>query len=104
MRSTRWPTALCGCRPARSASTARTRSPSAPVRGTGKPAEEGKLTVLAAGPDDLRTAVTPVFDAISAKTVWVGEEPGAGHRLKLVANAWVLSVVARIAHGDVPAG
>jgi 3-hydroxyisobutyrate dehydrogenase len=66
----------------------------APVLGTRQPAEEGKLTVLAAGPDDLRTAVTPVFDAISAKTVWVGEEPGAGHRLKLVANAWVLSVVA----------
>lgn len=66
----------------------------APVMGTRQPAAEGKLTVLAAGPAELRDAVTPVFDAISAKTVWVGEEPGAGHRLKLVANAWVLSVVA----------
>ena len=66
----------------------------APVMGTRQPAEEGKLTVLAAGPTELRAAVAPVFDAISAKTVWVGEEPGAGHRLKLVANAWVLSVVA----------
>ena len=66
----------------------------APVLGTRQPAEEGKLTVLAAGPTALRAAVTPVFDAIGAKTVWVGEEPGAGHRLKLVANAWVLSVVA----------
>ena len=35
-----------------------------------------------------------MFDAIGAKTVWVGEEPGAAHRLKLVANAWVFSVVA----------
>jgi 3-hydroxyisobutyrate dehydrogenase len=66
----------------------------APVPGTRQPVDEGKLTVLAAGPVDLRDTVTPVFDAIGAKTVWVGEEPGAGHRLKLVANAWVLSVVA----------
>jgi 3-hydroxyisobutyrate dehydrogenase len=66
----------------------------APVLGTRQPAAEGKLTVLAAGPTELRDAVAPVFDAIGAKTVWVGEEPGAGHRLKLVANAWVLSVVA----------
>ncbi len=66
----------------------------APVLGTRQPAQDGKLTVLAAGPTDLRAAVTPVFDAIGAKTVWVGEEPGAGHRLKLVVNAWVLSVVA----------
>ncbi len=66
----------------------------APVLGTRQPAEEGKLTVLAAGPTELRAAVAPVFDAIGAKTVWVGEEPGAAHRLKLVVNAWVLSVVA----------
>jgi 3-hydroxyisobutyrate dehydrogenase len=66
----------------------------APVLGTRQPAEEGKLTVLAAGPNELRAAVAPVFDAVGAKTVWVGEEPGAAHRLKLVVNAWVLSVVA----------
>ena len=66
----------------------------APVLGTRQPAEDGKLTVLAAGPTDLRDAVAPVFDAIGARTVWVGEEPGAAHRLKLVVNAWVLSVVA----------
>ena len=66
----------------------------APVMGTRQPAETGKLTVLAAGPTDLRAVVTPVFDAIGAKTVWVGEEPGAAHKLKLVTNAWVLSVVA----------
>ncbi len=65
----------------------------APVLGTRKPAEDGTLTVLVGGPQRLRVAVTPVFDAIGAKTVWVGEEPGDGHRLKLVANSWVLSVV-----------
>lgn len=65
----------------------------APVVGTRQPAEQGKLTVLAAGPPDLRGPVGPVFDAVGARTVWVGEEPGDGHKLKLAANAWVLSVV-----------
>jgi 3-hydroxyisobutyrate dehydrogenase len=66
----------------------------APVLGTRQPAEDGKLTVLAAGPQDVRDTVAPVFDAIGARTIWVGEEPGAAQRLKLVCNAWVLSVVA----------
>lgn len=66
----------------------------APVLGTRQPAEQGQLTVLAAAPPELRDGVKPVFDAIGAKTVWVGEEAGAAHRLKLVANAWVFSVVA----------
>lgn len=66
----------------------------APVLGTRQPAENGQLTVLAAGPADVRDRIAPVLDAISAKVVWVGDEPGGGHRLKLVANAWVLSIVA----------
>jgi 3-hydroxyisobutyrate dehydrogenase len=33
-----------------------------------------------------------VFDAIGSRTIWVGEQPGDGHRLKLVANSGVLSV------------
>lgn len=66
----------------------------APVLGTRQPAENGQLTVLAAGPSILRPRLDPVLDAIAAKVVWAGEEPGGGHRLKLVANAWVLSVVA----------
>jgi 3-hydroxyisobutyrate dehydrogenase len=65
----------------------------APVLGTRKPAEEGALIVLAAGPQNLREAVAPVFDAIGSRVVWVGERAGDGHRLKLVANSWVLSVV-----------
>ncbi len=64
----------------------------APVLGTRQPAEQGKLTVLAAGPEGIRERATPVLDAIGARTVWVGERPGDGHRLKLVANAWVLSI------------
>lgn len=66
----------------------------APVLGTRQPAEHGQLTVLAAGPSATRVRLAPVLDAVSAKVVWVGEEPGGGHKLKLVANAWVLTVVA----------
>lgn len=64
----------------------------APVSGTRQPAENGQLTVLAAGRRDER--LEPVLDAISAKVVWVGDRPGDGHRLKLVMNAWVLTVTA----------
>jgi 3-hydroxyisobutyrate dehydrogenase len=76
----------------------------APVLGTRQPAEDGKLTVLAAGLSDLRDVVAPAFDAIGARTVWVGEEPGDAHRLKLVCNAWVLSVVAGTAQSIALAG
>lgn len=69
----------------------------APVLGTRQPAENGQLTVLAAGPESVRETIAPVLDAISAKVVWTGEEPGGGHRLKLVANAWVLSITAATA-------
>ncbi|MFI9820599.1 NAD(P)-dependent oxidoreductase [Streptomyces sp. NPDC052013] len=65
----------------------------APVLGTRQPAEAGQLTVLAAGPAEGRDTVTPVFDAVGARTVWTGEDGAAGSatRLKLVANSWVLA-------------
>ncbi|MEV5874422.1 NAD(P)-dependent oxidoreductase [Streptomyces sp. NPDC052101] len=68
----------------------------APVLGTRQPAEAGQLTVLAAGPEEGRETVTPVFDAVGAKTVWTGEDgaTGSASRLKLVANSWVLAVTA----------
>ena len=69
----------------------------APVLGTRQPAEEGKLLVLAAAPGLLRDPVTPLFDAIAARTVWVSKRPGDGTRLKLVANSWVGTVVAATA-------
>ncbi|MEU9580130.1 NAD(P)-dependent oxidoreductase [Streptomyces chilikensis] len=66
----------------------------APVLGTRQPAEEGTLTVLAAGPPDHRELVAPVFDAVGGRTVWAGEDGARGDatRLKLVANSWVLAV------------
>ncbi|MEV0113644.1 NAD(P)-dependent oxidoreductase [Streptomyces sp. NPDC050844] len=65
----------------------------APVLGTRQPAEAGKLLVLAAGPVEERDVVTPVFDAVGARTVWTGDDGAAGSatRLKLVANSWVIA-------------
>ncbi|MEU6676328.1 NAD(P)-dependent oxidoreductase [Streptomyces sp. NPDC046925] len=68
----------------------------APVLGTRQPAEAGQLVVLAAGPSEHRPAVTPVLDAVGARTVWTGEDGAAGSatRLKLVANSWVIAATA----------
>ncbi len=68
----------------------------APVLGTQQPAAEGKLVVLASGSDDLRERVSAVFDAVGQRTMWVGEA-GAGSRLKLVTNAWIVAVVEGVA-------
>ncbi|MEV0427297.1 NAD(P)-dependent oxidoreductase [Micromonospora sp. NPDC050495] len=57
----------------------------APVAGSRGPAREGRLVVLAAGPDAVRERVAPVFEAVGQRTVWVGPA-GAGSRLKLVNN------------------
>jgi len=63
----------------------------APVLGTKQPAEKGELVVLASGPEDFRERVAPILDAVGQKTLWVGDA-GAGSRLKLVTNSWVLTV------------
>ena len=64
----------------------------APVLGTRAPAEEGKLVVLGSGPEHLRDGLRPIFDAIAQRTMWVGEA-GAGTRLKVVVNSWIVTVV-----------
>jgi 3-hydroxyisobutyrate dehydrogenase len=63
----------------------------APVLGTKAPAEAGKLTVLASGPETVRSRVQPVFDVVGQKTIWLGDA-GQGSRLKLVMNSWVLAL------------
>jgi 3-hydroxyisobutyrate dehydrogenase len=63
----------------------------APVLGTRQPAEEGKLVVLASGPDDALDACAPLFDAVGMRSLRLGEA-GRATRLKLAVNAWVLSV------------
>jgi len=62
--------------------------------GTKTPAEQGKLTMLAAGPAATLDAIDPVLDAIGAKTVRAGERVGEGTALKLAANAWIASITA----------
>jgi len=63
----------------------------APVLGTTGPAKQGALVVLASGPEGALDRGAAVFDAVGSRTVRLGEA-GAGSRLKLVANAWVLAV------------
>jgi 3-hydroxyisobutyrate dehydrogenase len=68
----------------------------APVLGTKKPAEDGQLVMLASGPEEARTRCDPVFNAIAPDQVWLGEA-GAGTRLKLVVNSWILCTIENIA-------
>jgi 3-hydroxyisobutyrate dehydrogenase len=60
----------------------------APVSGSKDPAAQGQLTIFASGPDGARSRVTPLFDALGQRTVWVGTV-GTGTRLKIVNNTWL---------------
>jgi 3-hydroxyisobutyrate dehydrogenase len=65
----------------------------APVLGSKPQAEAGELLVLGAGrerPDEL-------FDAVSNGVLWLGDEPGAGTRLKLVVNLWIMNLIENLA-------
>jgi 3-hydroxyisobutyrate dehydrogenase len=68
----------------------------APVLGTKQPAEEGKLTVLAAGPQDALDRLAPLFDAVGSKTIRF-DKVGDATRAKLVMNHWVLALTAATA-------
>lgn len=67
-----------------------------PVSGTKTPAEQGTLVMLASGDREAADFAAPVLDAVGAKTVWLGAA-GAGSRMKLVTNTWVLSQTALVA-------
>jgi 3-hydroxyisobutyrate dehydrogenase len=60
----------------------------APVSGSKDPAEQGQLTIFASGPEQARSRVAPLFDALGQRTIWVGPV-GAGSGLKLVNNTWL---------------
>jgi 3-hydroxyisobutyrate dehydrogenase len=60
----------------------------APVSGSKEPAEKGQLTIFASGPDEVRSRVAPLFDALGQRTIWVGAV-GAGSGVKLVNNTWL---------------
>ncbi|WP_030374892.1 NAD(P)-dependent oxidoreductase [Streptomyces rimosus] len=67
----------------------------APVLGTKEPAEKGLLTVLAAGPQEVRGRAGRILDVVGQRTLWLGEDAAAGtaSRLKLAVNSWVLTVI-----------
>jgi 3-hydroxyisobutyrate dehydrogenase len=63
----------------------------APVLGTKQPAEQGQLVILGSGAERARDRLQPIFDAVGQRTIWAGEA-GAGTRLKLVVNGWLVVV------------
>ena len=48
----------------------------APVSGSKDPAAQGQLTIFASGPDEARSRVAPLFDALGQRTIWVGAGRG----------------------------
>lgn len=64
----------------------------APVQGTKQPAEQGQLVIMATAAPEVRPVVTPLFDAIGKRTLWVDGAEGAASRLKLVLNTWVVAL------------
>ena len=68
----------------------------APVLGTKEPAEQGQLIVLASGPEEVRERCEPVFGAVGSRTLWLGPA-GAGSRLKLVTNNWIVGLLGALA-------
>lgn len=68
----------------------------APVSGTRAPAEQAQVLILASGDRARATAIEPVFAAISKGAKWLGEA-GAGSKMKLVANAWLVSLMQGLA-------
>lgn len=67
-----------------------------PVLGTREPAERGELVVLASGPARALDRCSAFFDAVGTRTLWLGAA-GAGTRLKLVTNDWIVGCVAVLA-------
>jgi 3-hydroxyisobutyrate dehydrogenase len=61
----------------------------APLLGTREPAEKGELTVIVAGPEELRDRLSPIFNAISTRVVWM-DRIGEPSRLKLAVDAVIV--------------
>jgi 3-hydroxyisobutyrate dehydrogenase len=69
----------------------------APVVGTKQPAERGELLILAAGPPEALDRCAPAFEAMARRTRRLGDEAGPATRMKLVVNAWILTLVEGLA-------
>jgi 3-hydroxyisobutyrate dehydrogenase len=68
----------------------------APVSGSTGPAQEGELVVLASGPENVRSRVQPIFDAIGRDTFWLGRA-GKGTRMKVALNNWLAASTEAVA-------
>jgi len=64
-----------------------------PVLGSKPQAEAGELLVLASGAE----RPEEVFDAVASRVMWLADEPGAGTRLKLTVNLWLLNLLENVA-------
>ncbi len=68
----------------------------APVLGSSEAADQGDLVMLASGPASARERCEPVFARLAHRTLWLGRA-GLGSRLKVVADAWLLTSVVNLA-------
>lgn len=75
----------------------------APVLGSSGPAEAGELVILASGDDAALDRAEPFFAAVGRRTLRVGPA-GAGSRMKLVTNDWIMCAVASVAEAMALAG
>jgi 3-hydroxyisobutyrate dehydrogenase-like beta-hydroxyacid dehydrogenase len=70
----------------------------APVSGGVRGAEEGTLTVMAAGDEAAFRVSRPLFEVIGRNIVYLGAKPGLGQALKLINN--LLSATAIVATSE----
>ncbi len=68
----------------------------APVSGSRRPAEDGQLVGMVAGPDAAVDEVLPLLGPVCASTVRCGEVPGAT-RMKLAVNLFLITQVTGLA-------
>ena len=66
---------------------------SAPVFGRPEAAQEKKLLVIPAGPQDVVDRFRPIFDAIGRQTFVAGAEPWQANALKLCGNFMIASMI-----------
>ncbi|MDO8209598.1 NAD(P)-dependent oxidoreductase [Conexibacter sp. CPCC 206217] len=68
----------------------------APVSGSRVPAERGELIVLAGADEAVRALAEPLLRKIGRRIHWAGDV-GAGMRLKLVVQTWLLTLLEALA-------
>jgi 3-hydroxyisobutyrate dehydrogenase len=74
----------------------RVRIVDSPVLGSREPAERGELLMLSSGEEDAIDLCEPVFSVIGQRFFRLGPA-GAGSRMKMVTNHWIMAAVGGIA-------